>query len=160
MIESGAQVVIRQMKEVGLVQPRTRFLGPDGLLQEELLKGATCDAALATDMRITFAGLPFETGVARVDVRDERINAGVWGTAAFPSVYRTDVHPFAFLPHSVRWQIVSYVLAIAGVIGFSVGGLPWVSALLLGTGAIGVRDTRDIDDESALVAEAALTHLT
>src|ERR671928_238208 len=27
-----------------------------------------------------------------------RINAGVWGTAAFPSVYRADVHPFAFDP--------------------------------------------------------------
>ena len=36
-----------------------------------------------------------------------RINAGVWGTAAFPSVYRTDVHPFAFLPHSVKWQVLS-----------------------------------------------------
>src|SRR5438552_2754912 len=48
------------MKEVGLTAPRTRFLGPDGLLEEELLKGATCDAALSTDMRITFAGLPFE----------------------------------------------------------------------------------------------------
>ncbi len=36
----------------------------------------------------------------------ERINAGVWGTAAFPSVYRADVHPFAFLPHSIRWQVV------------------------------------------------------
>ena len=36
-----------------------------------------------------------------------RINAGVWGTAAFPSVYRTDVHPFAFLPHSIRWQVLS-----------------------------------------------------
>src|SRR5881409_1538682 len=60
VIETGAQVVIRQMKEVGLVSPRTRFLGPDGLLEEELLKGATCDAALSTDMRITFAGLPFE----------------------------------------------------------------------------------------------------
>ena len=60
VIETGAQVVIRQMKEVGLTAPRTRFMGPDGLLEEELLKGATCDAALATDMRITFAGLPFE----------------------------------------------------------------------------------------------------
>ena len=38
-----------------------------------------------------------------------RINAGVWGTAAFPSVYRTDVHPFAFLPHSIKWQVVSFV---------------------------------------------------
>ena len=43
-----------------------------------------------------------------------RINAGVWGTAAFPSVYRTDVHPFAFLPHSIRWQVLSFVLTVAG----------------------------------------------
>ena len=43
-----------------------------------------------------------------------RINAGVWGTAAFPSVYRTDVHPFAFLPHSIRWQVISFVLTLAG----------------------------------------------
>jgi len=35
-------------------------MGPDGLLEEELLKGATCDAALGTEMRVTFAGLPFE----------------------------------------------------------------------------------------------------
>jgi len=35
-------------------------MGPDGLLEEELLKSATCDAALGTDMRLTFAGLPFE----------------------------------------------------------------------------------------------------
>src|SRR5436190_17834725 len=60
VVETGAQVVIRQMKEVGLTAPRTRFMGPDGLLEEELLKGATCDAALGTEMRITFAGLPFE----------------------------------------------------------------------------------------------------
>src|SRR5262249_22096479 len=60
VIETGAQVIIRQMKEVGLVAPRTRFMGPDGLLEEELLKGATGDAALGTDMRVTFAGLPFE----------------------------------------------------------------------------------------------------
>src|SRR5213079_2257675 len=57
---TGAQVIIRQMKEVGLTAPRTRFMGPDGLLEEELLKGATCDAALGTEMRITFAGLPLE----------------------------------------------------------------------------------------------------
>src|SRR5205823_5696559 len=43
-----------------------------------------------------------------------RINAGVWGTAAFPSVYRTDVHPFAFLPHSIRWQVLSFALALVG----------------------------------------------
>jgi len=32
-------------------------MGPDGLLEEELLKGRL-RAALATDMRVTFAGLP------------------------------------------------------------------------------------------------------
>ena len=35
-------------------------MGPDGLLEEELLKGATCEVAMATEMRVTFAGLPFE----------------------------------------------------------------------------------------------------
>jgi branched-chain amino acid transport system substrate-binding protein len=48
------------MKEVGLVAPRVKFIGPDGLLEEEVLKGATCDAAMRTEMRITFASLPFE----------------------------------------------------------------------------------------------------
>ncbi|MGH7268121.1 MAG: branched-chain amino acid ABC transporter substrate-binding protein [Candidatus Rokuibacteriota bacterium] len=60
VVDTGAPVVLRQMKEVGLVQPRVKFLGPDGLLEEEVLKGATCDAAMATDMRITFGSLPFE----------------------------------------------------------------------------------------------------
>ena len=46
-----------------------------------------------------------------------RINAGVWGTAAFPSVYRTDVHPFAFLPHSIRWQVLSFVLDARPALG-------------------------------------------
>jgi DNA-binding beta-propeller fold protein YncE len=70
-----------------------------------------------------------------------RINAGVWGTAAFPSVYRTDVHPFAFLPHSIKWQVLSFVLAIAGLIVAATGSHHWASALLLGTGTIGVAVT-------------------
>src|SRR4029079_13569903 len=65
-----------------------------------------------------------------------RINAGVWGTAAFPSVYRTDVHPFAFLPHSVRWQVLSFVLAIAGAIVTAIGRHSWAAALLLASGSI------------------------
>ncbi len=67
-----------------------------------------------------------------------KINAGVWGTAAFPSVYRTDVHPFAFLPHSVRWQVVSFVLLLAGLIVAALGTHEWAALLLLTTGAIGV----------------------
>jgi O-antigen biosynthesis protein len=71
----------------------------------------------------------------------ERINAGVWGTAAFPSVYRADVHPFAFLPHSLNWQIFSFVLAVIGIGVAKVGEHSWASALLLGTGLIGIAMT-------------------
>ena len=70
-----------------------------------------------------------------------RINAGVWGTAAFPSVYRTDVHPFAFLPHSIRWQFLSFVLTLAGLAVVSTGEHPWAAALLLTAGVIGVAFT-------------------
>ena len=65
----------------------------------------------------------------------------VWGTAAFPSVYRTDIHPFAFLPHSVNWQIASIVMTIAGTIVASLGTHDWAAALLLGTGVIGLAAT-------------------
>ena len=70
-----------------------------------------------------------------------RINAGVWGTAAFPSVYRTDVHPFAFLPHSIRWQLISFVLTAIGAGVAAVGGHQWASTLLLACGTIGIAVT-------------------
>ena len=71
----------------------------------------------------------------------ERINAGVWGTAAFPSVYRADIHPFAFLPHSVHWQILAIVLTLAGAGVAATGDHAWAAALLLGTGFIGIATT-------------------
>jgi branched-chain amino acid transport system substrate-binding protein len=43
-----------------MTSPKVKFMGPDGLYEEELLKAATCQAAQAVDMRITFASLPFE----------------------------------------------------------------------------------------------------
>jgi|RhiMetdeSRZDD1v2_1073273.scaffolds.fasta_scaffold36057_4 branched-chain amino acid transport system substrate-binding protein len=61
VIETGAQLVIRQMKDLGLVAARgVRYMGPDGLYEDELLKAATCDAVMATDFRMTYASLPFE----------------------------------------------------------------------------------------------------
>ena len=71
----------------------------------------------------------------------EQINAGVWGTAAFPSVYRTDVHPFAFLPHSVKWQVLSFVLTLAGAGVVAIGDHAWAATLLLGAGIIGIAAT-------------------
>src|SRR5581483_724342 len=70
-----------------------------------------------------------------------KINAGVWGTAAFPSVYRTDVHPFAFLPHSIRWQAISFVLTLAGLGVVATGAHRWAAAILLTVGLIGVAVT-------------------
>jgi len=70
-----------------------------------------------------------------------RINAGVWGTAAFPSVYRTDVHPFAFLPHSIKWHVLAFVLVIAGVAVAAMSQHRWAAALLLVTGMIGIAVT-------------------
>jgi GT2 family glycosyltransferase/DNA-binding beta-propeller fold protein YncE len=70
-----------------------------------------------------------------------RINAGVWGTAAFPSVYRTDVHPFAFLPHSIKWQVLSFVLFLGGLGVAATRQHRWAAALLLGSGLIGIAFT-------------------
>jgi branched-chain amino acid transport system substrate-binding protein len=60
VVETGAQTIIRQMKDLGMVAPKVHFMGPDGLYEEELLKAATCNAAMGVDMHITFASLPFE----------------------------------------------------------------------------------------------------
>jgi branched-chain amino acid transport system substrate-binding protein len=60
VVETGAQTIIRQMKDLGMVAPKVKFMGPDGLYEEELLKAATCDAALGVDMHITFASVAFE----------------------------------------------------------------------------------------------------
>jgi len=34
VIQTGAEVIIRQMQQVGLVAPRARFMGPDGFVRE------------------------------------------------------------------------------------------------------------------------------
>ncbi len=65
VVETGAQTIIRQMKDLGMVLPKVRFIGPDGLFEEELLKAATCDAALATGFQVTFASLPTEQMIGK-----------------------------------------------------------------------------------------------
>jgi len=70
-----------------------------------------------------------------------RVNAGVWGTAAFPSVYRADVHPFAFMPHSIWWQLVSFALTLSGLGVAATGTHRWAAGLLLGSGIVGLAVT-------------------
>ena len=48
---------------------------------------------------------------------EQRVNTGVWGTAAFPSVYNTQAHPWHYLPHTPAWMMASLVLLFIGVFG-------------------------------------------
>ena len=84
-----------------------------------------------------------------------KINAGVWGTAAFPSVYRTDVHPFAFMPHSVKWQAFSFVLMLGGALVAAIGGNLWAATLLLASGGVGFGVTVATNIRYALRSEVA-----
>jgi len=79
VVETGAPVIIRQMLDAGLVAPRVRVMGPEGLLQDTLLKAATCDAVMATDLRVTFPGLPVQklTGVGAKTYADYKRKFGV-----------------------------------------------------------------------------------
>ena len=46
-----------------------------------------------------------------------RVNSGVWGTAAFPSVYTARPHAWHFLPHSSAWMVASLGMLFIGVFG-------------------------------------------
>jgi GT2 family glycosyltransferase/sugar lactone lactonase YvrE len=55
-----------------------------------------------------YSPLPFPA-----NVRQRRINTGVWGTAAFPSVYAGESH-WSSLPHSPVWVVVASTLLVLG----------------------------------------------
>jgi GT2 family glycosyltransferase len=59
-----------------------------------------------------YSPLPFLRSAA-----ERRVNTGVWGTAAFPSIYSTQLHRWHFLPHSPLWMAGSLMLIAAGAIG-------------------------------------------
>jgi GT2 family glycosyltransferase len=73
-------------------------------------------------------------------LRRSIVNTGVWGTAAFPSVYRTAAHPLSHLPHSARWQVTSLALALIGLALLSTP-MRTLGAVLLAAGAAGVAVT-------------------
>jgi GT2 family glycosyltransferase/sugar lactone lactonase YvrE len=79
-----------------------------------------------------YSPLPFVRSLS-----GRRINTGVWGTAAFPGVYRTDVNPLQFLPHSASWMAASTLLCLAGLPAAFVVAYPIEALLLLGSGVLG-----------------------
>jgi GT2 family glycosyltransferase/sugar lactone lactonase YvrE len=79
-----------------------------------------------------YSPLPFVRSLS-----GRRVNTGVWGTAAFPGVYRTDVSPLQFVPHSASWMAVSTLLCLAGIPAAFVVAYPVEALLLFGAGALG-----------------------
>ena len=79
-----------------------------------------------------YSPLPFVRSLSR-----PRVNLGIWGSAAFPSVYHMQAFSLAFLPHTVRWQIVSATLVAAAVL---LGFVVWPAAArpAAAIGAIGL----------------------
>jgi hypothetical protein len=66
---------------------------------------------------------------------ETRVNSGSWGTAPFPSVYHVGHYPFAYVPHSVRWQSAMLACLTAGVLIGATGRQVLLAAAL---GLIGV----------------------
>ena len=78
-----------------------------------------------------YSPLPFlVTGTGR------RVNSGVWGTAAFPSVYAAQPQAWHVLPHSSAWMVASLGLLFIGVFGPLAGmDAAWLP-LIVGAGGI------------------------
>jgi GT2 family glycosyltransferase len=78
-----------------------------------------------------YSPLPFVRSLS-----GRRINTGVWGTAAFPSVYRTDVNALQFLPHSPLWLALASLASLAGVAAM-LSPFTGAAVLLLAAGLLG-----------------------
>ncbi len=75
-----------------------------------------------------YSPLPFVRSLTR-----PRINAGLWGSASFPSVYFTGAPASSYLPHSVQWQAVWMLLLASGLSGlFSPAPVAGAFGLLAG----------------------------
>jgi GT2 family glycosyltransferase len=75
-----------------------------------------------------YSPLPFVRSLTR-----RRVNAGLWGSASFPSVYFVGAPLHEYLPHSVQWQAVWITLVALGVLG-AVSPWPFLGAAALGLG--------------------------
>jgi hypothetical protein len=82
-----------------------------------------------------YSPLPFVRSIS-----GHRVNSGVWGTAEFPSIYRTDAHAIAFLPHLARWQLLSFGLLLASLLAFATSHVR-TALVLLAVGVLGLTAT-------------------
>ena len=82
-----------------------------------------------------YSGLPFVRALT-----DRRLHSGVWGTAAFPTVYHMRAHAMRALPHRPEWVIGSMLLLAGGAsaLASAVGWLLSTIAMALGLTGIGL----------------------
>ena len=73
-----------------------------------------------------YSPLPFIRSLTR-----QRVNSGIWGTAAFPSVYSTAAGTTELLPHSPTWQALSTFALVAGAVAFFSGFVGLTVALVV-----------------------------
>jgi len=81
-----------------------------------------------------YSGLPFVRALT-----DSRLHSGVWGSAAFPTVYHMRAHAMRALPHRPEWVIASLLLLAAGVSTFASASL--FSSLAIALGLTGIAFT-------------------
>jgi GT2 family glycosyltransferase/DNA-binding beta-propeller fold protein YncE len=84
--------------------------------------------------RILWRGRIYSPVAETLGLRAHRINTGVWGTAAFPSVYWAEPAPWQHLAHSATWMVVSSVLLVMGAFELA---QPFEGEWLLAAGAAG-----------------------
>jgi GT2 family glycosyltransferase len=80
-----------------------------------------------------YSGLPFVRSLT-----ESRLHSGVWGTAAFPTVYHMRAHAMRALPHRPEWLIASVLLLLFGVLPFASAGGWIISALAITLGLSGI----------------------
>ena len=68
------------------------------------------------------------------------VNTGPWGTAPFPSVYRTSASPIGYAPHTASWLVCAVLLLVAGALMFTTRAAGFGAALAL-AGVLGVTAT-------------------
>lgn len=70
-----------------------------------------------------------------------RVDAGPWGTAAFPSVYSTDAPPWVFSPHTLTWQAGAVALIITGFVMWLLDADRNLAAAAAATGSLALATT-------------------
>ena len=83
-----------------------------------------------------YSGLPFVRSLTA-----QRVHSGVWGTAAFPTVYHARARSMLALPHRPEWLIGAAVLLIGGLSAFLSGERRIASSVATALGAVGMAVT-------------------